>query len=138
MQTSCIAGWLNRLHHRKTSVHVSGNWRGFWDQAGWGRQSMRELTLHFANGEIQGLGIDVIGRFTFRGTYNDTGAVALVKQYRHHAVRYTGNYDGEGTIFGEWMIGDFWRGTFALSPERFIAPADMPILDIAAETDNRP
>lgn len=118
-------------------MHVSGCWRGFWDQAGLGRQPMRELTLHFADGEIEGRGVDVVGRFTFRGKYNDAGAVTLFKQYRHHAVRYAGNYDGEGTIFGEWTIGAFWRGKFALSPERFTAPLDMAITDIAAETDNR-
>lgn len=84
-------------------MHISGNWRGFWDQAGWGRQPMRELTLHFANGEIEGLRIDVIGRFTFRGTYNDTGAVALVKSF-HGLAGIVEKELGQQIEYGELFL----------------------------------
>jgi hypothetical protein len=94
---------------------------------------MRDLELRFSAGRIEGHGVDIIGPFTFRGEYDDSGSVVLVKQYlRRHQVVYQGRYDGEGTIFGEWSIGELWRGPFALSPESFEVAADAPILAISA------
>ena len=84
---------------------------------------MRKLVLRFSAGEVEGSGTDLIGPFTFQGTYASDGSVTLVKHYRRHNVQYKGTYDGEGTIFGEWSIGKFWRGKFALTPEEFTAPA---------------
>jgi hypothetical protein len=113
-------------------MYASGRWRGFWDQAGLGRQAMRELLLQFSSGQIEGHGLDTVGPFTFHGTYDGIRNVTLLKKYRHHEVDYQGSYDGEGTIFGEWSIGVFWRGQFALTPERFSASADTPIEEIVA------
>ena len=93
---------------------------------------MQELVLRFSAGEVDGEGVDVIGPFAFHGTYNSAGTVTLVKQYYRHDVHYQGSYDGEGTIFGEWWIGDFWREAFALTPERFTAPAETEVQDISA------
>jgi hypothetical protein len=84
-------------------VYPSGKWRGFWEQAHLGRQPMRDLVLHFSAGEVEGSGTDMIGPFTFQGTYDSDGSVLLVKHYRRHNVQYKGYYDGEGTIFGEWF-----------------------------------
>ncbi len=113
-------------------MYFSGSWRGYWEQAEWGRQAMRDLVLRFDGGEINGEGEDVIGRFTFRGRYGADGTVTLVKQYAgRHAVVYRGQYDGEGTIFGRWSIGALWSGPFALRPERFSA-AEAPILSVSA------
>jgi hypothetical protein len=117
-------------------MYPSGRWRGYWEQTGWGRQPMRDLVLHFAEGRVQGQGVDVIGRFTFRGQYDDAGSVTLVKHYvGMHRVQYQGRYDGEGTIFGEWFIRGLWRGPFAMCPDGFAAPADAPILTIAASPE---
>jgi hypothetical protein len=95
---------------------------------------MRELVLHFGDGLVDGSGMDIVGRFSFQGHYDHAGNVVLVKQYvGRHQVLYTGRYDGEGTIFGEWSIGQTWRGPFALRPEKFTVPASVGIVSIAAE-----
>jgi hypothetical protein len=115
-------------------MYPSGRWRGYWEQTIWGRQSMRNLVLRFAEGRVDGRGVDVIGPFTFQGQYDAAGSVTLLKQYvGRHSVVYRGRYDGEGTIYGEWSISGAWRGPFALSPEDVEVPADTPILTIAAE-----
>lgn len=109
----------------------SGRWYGHWEQAEYGRQQMRDLTLTFTGQVIDGSGYDVVGEFTFAGLVRDGGAVELVKQYHgQHAVVYHGQYDGEGTIAGTWSIGWFWRGSFVLRPERFAVPAEAGIEDI--------
>jgi hypothetical protein len=115
-------------------MYPSGRWRGYWEQVVWGRQAMRELVLRFEGGAVEGRGEDVIGPFIFRGTYDDGGGVAMVKQYvGRHRVVYHGAYDGEGTIFGRWAIGDEWSGPFALRPDDAGAAADVPILAVAAD-----
>jgi hypothetical protein len=97
----------------------------------WGRQPMRDLVLTFDGGTVQGLGRDVIGRFTFEGTYDDRGNIRMVKQYLgKHQVLYEGTYDGEGTIFGRWSIGPLVSGPFALSPARGRVDPGLPIEDL--------
>jgi hypothetical protein len=109
-------------------MYPSGAWKGFWDQGVWGRQEMRGLVLRFAGGAVQGEGRDVVGRFTFRGRYDDQGHVTLVKQYiGRHQVLYEGRYDGEGTIFGSWSIVGVGIGQFGLSPVRARPDPDAPI-----------
>src|SRR4051812_43888413 len=81
-------------------MYPSGSWRGFWDQALYGRQPMRELVLHFSSGAVEGSGVDVVGPFTLQGTYESNGRISLIKRYRYHTVNYVGQYDGEGTIYG--------------------------------------
>jgi hypothetical protein len=109
----------------------SGNWRGFWEQAGWGRQPMHDLVLRFADGAITGEGRDCIGAFTFAGSYDDRGQVRMVKQYAgRHQVLYEGSYDGEGTLFGQWSIPPLWAGNFALSPVWPGPLTDAPIRDL--------
>ena len=86
-------------------MYPSGAWRGYWEQLFFGRQPMHDLTLYFAAGRIDGAGRDMIGRFTFSGSYDNEGHVTLTKQYvGRHSVLYHGTYDGEGTIFGRWSI----------------------------------
>jgi hypothetical protein len=107
-------------------MYPSGAWRGFWEQTMFGKQPMRQLTLRFDGGRIDGDGVDVIGRFTFNGSYDDTGSVALIKQYAGlHQVLYRGAYDGEGSILGRWSIGEVWSGPFALAPIRGEAHGDV-------------
>src|SRR5207248_3320896 len=108
----------------------TGAWRGYWEAAGWGRREMRELVLRFADGEVNGEGVDCVGRFTFRGRYEPSGTVTLVKQYLgRHQVFYHGPHDGEGTIFGRWTIPPHWSGPFALAPVAAPPPADTPIVE---------
>ena len=113
-------------------MYPSGVWRGYWDQEAWGRQLMGPLVLRFRDGRIEGEGRDVIGHFTFEGQYDDRGAIHMVKQYLgRHQVHYQGVYDGEGTIFGQWLIPPFWSGAFALSPVIGRPPADALIEDLS-------
>lgn len=112
-------------------MYPSVAWRGYWDQAGLGRQSMHDLVLHFSAGLIAGEGVDILGPFQFESSYADQGTVTLIKYYRRHDVLYQGTYDGEGTIFGEWFIGKHWRGRFALTPERPAIAAGAEIQEIA-------
>lgn len=114
-------------------MYPSGTWHGHWDQELFGRQPMGPLMLRFEDGRIDGEGLDIIGPFTFTGEYDAQGTVRMVKQYhgrRTHQVLYNGSYDGEGTIFGQWHIPPGWTGSFALSPVRGNAPADVPIEDL--------
>ena len=114
-------------------MYPSGSWRGHWEQPIYGRQAMRDLVLRFRDGCIEGHGVDIVGKFTFCGTYDQAGSVTLLKQYiGKHQVLYQGRYDGEGTILGEWSFSEIWRGPFALSPESFSVPSDAPILSISA------
>jgi hypothetical protein len=115
---------------RAIEMYPSGTWRGYWDEVGLGRQSMSDLVLQFGDGLIEGEGIDIVGRFQFAGNYADDGTVTLVKYYRRHDVLYQGAYDGEGTIFGQWTIDEFWRGRFALTPERRAIAAGTEIQEI--------
>src|SRR5262249_35068467 len=104
-------------------MYPSGPWRAYWEQLGWGRQVMHDLVLRFAGGAVEGEGRDCIGRFVFRGKYDRRGVIRMVKQYLgRHQVLYEGTYDGEGTIFGRWSIGDLWSGPFAMTPT--VAPPD--------------
>lgn len=92
------------------------NWRGYWVQRGLGRQSMYGVVLRFEDGAVRGSGEDCIGRFTFEGTCDTDGTVAMVKQYvGKHQVLYHGQFDGEGTIFGRWSIWPFNSGEFVLT-----------------------
>ena len=112
-------------------MYPSGAWRGFWEQPIFGKQSMRQLVLRFEGGRIDGDGVDVIGRFTFSGSYDDAGSVALVKEYAgRHQVLYRGAYDGEGSILGRWSIGEYRFGPFALAPIRGESAAD-PLVEAA-------
>jgi hypothetical protein len=117
------------------AMYPSGRWEGFWVQEYFGRQPMREFELCFANGNISGGGKDIIGRFSFSGAYDTrTGRVLMVKQYvGKHAVRYSGEPDGEGSIQGTWEITDLGvssTGTFLLRPVVKRPTEDEPILSI--------
>jgi hypothetical protein len=82
---------------------------------------MHDVVLAIHEGLVSGQGIDCVGRFSFRGTWDSQGVVSLVKQYvRKHQVLYQGQYDGEGSIFGRWSIAPFDSGEFLLSlvPDR--------------------
>jgi hypothetical protein len=102
---------------------------GWWQQVGYGRQPMQNLYLEFSAGQINGAGIDLIGTFTFRGTLDPAGRVAMKKQYAGlWSVDYSGAYDGEGLLFGHWRIGaltDEWL--IRLKPGRTSATHDAQV-----------
>jgi hypothetical protein len=116
-------------------MYPSGRWEGFWVQEGFGRQPMREFELRFSDGEVRGSGRDILGPFTISGAYDtQTGRVLMVKQYLgKHAVAYTGDPDGEGSIQGTWVIESKWlpqTGSFLLRPVMPKPRGDEPIHDI--------
>ena len=83
----------------------AANCIGWWEQNGLGRQPMEDLVIEFSSGLIRGSGRDVVGDFQMYGTMENNGRVKIVKQYTgRHQVVYLGNYDGEGTMFGTWLI----------------------------------
>ena len=96
----------------------SGPWTGFWMQRGWGKQRM-SLSLAFSNGVVTGVGMDVVGRFEFRGNYDlKSGRVRMTKQYvGAHRVEYDGANQDDGLwIWGIWSVFSH-RGGFHLWPE---------------------
>lgn len=83
----------------------AANCIGWWEQNGLGRQPMEDLVIEFSTGLIRGSGRDVVGEFEMYGTMDQDGRVKIVKQYvGRHQVVYVGSYDGEGTMFGSWLI----------------------------------
>jgi hypothetical protein len=113
-------------------MYPSGRWDGFWVQSHYGRQPMTEFVLRFGDGAISGEGRDVIGPFTFHGSYDPrTGAVEMVKQYLgRHRVLYVGQPDGEGSILGTWRIGHHQSGSFLLRPVLSKPSGEEPIQEI--------
>jgi hypothetical protein len=115
-------------------MYFSGTWRGYWEQNWFGRQPMHDLVLHFRDGRVEGSGVDIVGRFTVSGSYDERGKVLLTKHYRSHRVYYRGTYDGEGTIHGTWIIPGYDdSGPFALTVSGHSVPADAPIISITAD-----
>lgn len=91
---------------------------GWWQQAGYGRQPMHQLVIHFEQSQIVGSGIDLIAPFTLNGNLRPDGVVEIVKQYAaRHAVLYVGQYDGEGTFYGTWDI-DGLQGQWSIKVVR--------------------
>lgn len=91
---------------------------------------MEDFTLRFDNGIVSGGGKDIIGMFVIKGDYS-AGEITFVKQYiGRHKVVYTGQYDGEGSIHGTWVIPGNNKGPFSLSPSPYQAKPDDPIQEI--------
>ncbi len=87
---------------------------GWWEQAGFGRQPMNNLVVEFSAGHLSGSGMDIVGEFTLQGHMQSDGQIRLVKQYvGRHQVIYLGQYDGEGTFFGTWVI-DVLHGSWSI------------------------
>lgn len=85
---------------------------GWWEQAGYGRQSMNGLVMDFADGGLTGNGEDVIGPFVMIGRM-DGEQIHIHKQYLgQHSIDYDGTTSGEGVYFGYWSslgeVGGKW------------------------------
>jgi hypothetical protein len=101
----------------------SGPWTGFFLQR-WlpGRHPMT-LDLTFQDGRLKATGRDVVGAFTFDGSYDRAdGKCRWTKHYLgKHRVSYAGVNEGQG-IWGAWEIRLLWglyrdRGVFHIWPE---------------------
>jgi hypothetical protein len=100
-----------------------------------GKQKM-SLSLTFIDGHVTGEGRDVVGCFSFIGTYDLTnGHVRMAKHYQNaHSVDYDGANEGDGKwLWGVWAVGRD-RDGFHLWPEgeddpterRLSADAEQP------------
>ena len=78
---------------------------GWWEQAGFGRQTMDGLLVVVEEHRITGSGIDMVGPFTLSGVLDADATVHLVKEYMgQHHVDYVGHYDGSSRLWGHWRI----------------------------------
>ena len=81
---------------------------GWWEQLFHGRQPMDGLRLAVEGHEVDGVGADIIGPFTLQGLISDDGRVSILKDYLgRHSVRYEGQHDGEGRMWGVWSLPGF-------------------------------
>ena|SRR5688572_32863787 len=96
----------------------SGLWEGHYVQ--WGARHPQKMTLEFADGLMQGDGIDGIGSFVIEGEYRvdeEEVRAGWIKTYvGRHSVLYLGTVR-KGRLVGQWELGGF-EGDFALHPVR--------------------
>ncbi len=98
------------------SLFPSGPWTGFYNYRPGDRHRM-DLTLTFANGQLDGDGRDDIGIFLIKGRYDAArGECHWTKTYvGAHDVFYRGFREGKG-IWGTWEIGLWNHGGFHIWP----------------------
>ena len=96
---------------------------GWWEQQGYGRQSMSDLLLSFSDGKIVGTGFDIVGAFQFDG-YLKQDRIYLLKSYiESHQIEYHGVSIGEGAYSGEWSSDGYVGGKWLLGVERQVDAA---------------
>ena len=88
---------------------------------------MDELQLAVDGRAVDGVGTDIIGPFTLQGLISDDGRVSILKDYLgRHSVRYEGQHDGEGRMWGVWSLPGFnGRWMIALRRQRGDATDDI-------------
>lgn len=93
---------------------------GWWEQVFHGRQPMDGLCLAVEGHDVEGVGTDIIGPFTLQGLVDADGRVSILKSYPgRHAVRYEGQHDGEGRMWGVWSLSGLngrWMIAFRREP----------------------
>ncbi len=101
------------------ALYPSGPWTGFYTYSPSDKHRM-DLNLEFHEGSIVGDGIDDVGRFLVRGSYDAAeGECRWVKTYPgSHNVYYRGFREGKG-IWGTWDIelGAAGHGGFHIWPK---------------------
>jgi len=103
---------------------------GWWEQEGYGRQPMNDLTLSFSDGKLSGVGSDIVGEFEFRGLLSDD-RIYLFKQYLgQHSIEYHGISIGEGIYTGDWTCYGEVGGKWLIRIERSTASSNDNSTDI--------
>lgn len=106
---------------------------GWWQQRGLGRQYMTELEINIQDRQVFGTGVDCVAPFEIAGTIREDGVVELRKNYEFlHSVIYAGRYDGEGTFWGTWAIGND-RGDWTIRISRDQPAADSAAMEIGPD-----
>ena len=96
----------------------SGPWVGFFDDDPvHDVRIWMSMDLQFADQLIQGTGVDRIGKFTMRGTYNldEHGYVNIWKRYDTHEAVYQGLAEDHG-IWGAWELSTGHKGGYYIWP----------------------
>jgi hypothetical protein len=119
----------------------SGPWTGFYNYRPGDRHRM-DLRLTFANGNMNGDGVDDVGRFLIKGRYDAASRECYwTKSYLGaHDVFYRGFREGKG-IWGTWEIAVHEHGGFHIWPRQagegeeraHKAALDEPVDAIAAQ-----
>ena len=91
----------------------SGEWVGYYTYQPKPTLCPMHLTLNFADGRIQGAGIDNPGAFSIEGTYDAPSRAEWLKRYvGKHSVQYEGRFN-DGEILGEWSMTQISPGRSA-------------------------
>jgi hypothetical protein len=110
----------DHLAHESDPRFPSTDYAGHYIQ--WGHKFKMTLNLIFRADRFEGLGIDPVGTFEVKGTYDvDTGHVSFLKHYQgRHAVDYVGYAEAvDHGIWGTWTIGQVLdRGGWHIWPRR--------------------
>jgi hypothetical protein len=115
----------------------SGPWTGFFMQRMLPGRKTMTLDLTFQDGQLEARGSDIVGPFTFTGTYDlEDGKCRWTKKYLgKHRVSYTGINEGQG-IWGVWEINVLWglfrdRGVFHIWPADMTPPDETDLTERA-------
>ena len=96
------------------TLYPSGEWVGYYTYQAKPTKCPMHLTLNFAQGTIQGAGIDSSGQFVIEGIYDDMNfRVNWAKRYvDKRSVEYEGTYR-DGEITGSWSLTQNHQGRVA-------------------------
>ncbi|MSR40143.1 MAG: hypothetical protein EXS02_15070 [Planctomycetes bacterium] len=100
----------------------SGPWTGFYQFEG--SEYPQQLMLRFVGGVITGGGMDNLGEFTIKGSYElDTREVRWTKNYQGgRSVVCRGFREGRG-IWGTWSMPDVGHSGFHVWPRTHVFAA---------------
>jgi hypothetical protein len=93
----------------------SGKWIGHYTYEGHEKQFPMGLILLFSSEMIHGAGVDAVGPFEIKGTYEANGQTTWTKTYPGlPKVVYKGTITPDG-IQGSWLLPDC-KGKFFIKP----------------------
>ena len=98
----------------------SGEWEGFYTYPApfSGHKGTMSFYLLFHNATVEGEGMDEVGKFVWKGSYNTQLMTCQITKYYYgkHSVHYNGQVDENG-IWGNWRIVGDWNGGFHIWPK---------------------
>jgi hypothetical protein len=106
--------------HETHPLFPSGEWEGFYSYPPpySFHKGQMSFYLFFHNQTIEGEGMDEVGKFSWKGTYDTQAMTCQLTKYYHgqHSVYYNGQVDENG-IWGSWIIQRNWQGGFHIWPK---------------------